>query len=158
LAAIRDDTLEAALDELALQGLVARWCREIDFNDGLEVAELFVEDCFVQAGPGLSYRGRDAMRAHYKRRADRIGAADGVRQSRHVATNLLIRPAGNDRATVDFVILFFTGGGPEPRAEGATPAMVTDVRMDCVREPGGAWRVAAFHGSPVFVSTALSAA
>jgi hypothetical protein len=146
-------TPETALAALELQQLVADWCHELDFNGGLDVTRLFTEDCVVEAGK-ISYKGHAAMQKFYADRAERIRTEqkDGVRTSRHLGLNLRYTFAGADRASVSFLIMNFSGSGGPPIFD-TIPSIVTDVRFECRREADGRWRIAEFHGEPVFIGS-----
>lgn len=147
-------TPETAAAALELQQLVADWCNELDVNGGLNCTDFFTEDCIVEAGR-ISYKGHAAMRKFYQDRADRVLAEQkgGIRTARHVALNPRYSFQGNDRATIRFLVMNFSGEGPPPLFDATLPTIVSDSRFECRRIANGEWRVAEFHSAPVFVGS-----
>jgi hypothetical protein len=149
---MRTFNLETAAAALDLEQMVADWCRDLDVNGGLNSTDFFTEDCIVEAGR-ISYKGHAAMQKFYQDRAERVRAEqkDGVRTARHVFTNLRFLFEGNDRVTLTFLIINFSGSGKAPLFDATVPSVVSDVRFECRRDAKGQWRIAEFHGAPIFV-------
>jgi hypothetical protein len=149
---MRTFTSETALAAVELEQLVADWCRDLDANGGLGAFRFFTEDCVVDCG-AIAYNGHAGMKKFYLDRAERVRTTekDGARSARHSYASLRVMIAGVDRATVTFAIINFSGSGHAPLFNATTPAIVSDVRLECRRAKDGAWLIAGFYGWPIFV-------
>lgn len=143
---------ETVIAAFELQQMVADYCHLLDCNEGVKGSEFFTEDCIVQAGL-ISYRSRAEMRKFYAELAERVSAdqKDGTWTSRHGFTNFRVTFPAPNRATVSFLFVNFSGAGHAPLLNATKPSIVSDARMECLREADGQWRIHEFHGAPVFL-------
>lgn len=142
---------ETAIAAIELEQMVADYCHLLDCNDGVNGTVFFTEDCVVEAGL-ISYRGHDEMKKFYSAVAERVRTQqDGVWTSRHGFTNFRVTFPGKDRATVHFLFVNFSGSGSAPLLNASKPSVVSDARLECLREADGQWRIFEFHGKPIFV-------
>ena len=136
---------------LALQQLVSNYWNELDSNAARNITDFYAEDCRFSAGTIHDSTGRAGVRKFYDERAHLVrDEKGGIRTTRHTSTNLRISLHEADRATLDFVLINYSGAGAPPIGGFEGPTMVSDVRMECRRE-GREWRIVSFRGTPIFV-------
>ena len=115
-------------DQLAIQGLVARYNHAVDSGEGQDYADTFTADGVLDAG-ALVVEGRDALAAFA------TGLPSSMRSPRHIATNLVIEGDG-DRATVRAYVQMYVLAGEPPHPELAVSGKYTDKLV----RTGGRWR------------------
>jgi hypothetical protein len=153
LAATVDYSIETPFspgDIVALERLAHLYCWMNDNVIQLDVARLFVEGGTLLLGP-VRLRGLDALGKYFVER--RSSYAASRRTTRHLATNILATPLGEDRAEVRSVVLLFGGNGDLP-LKMPVPAAVSDFVDVCVRRPDGAWRYESRRADTLFVGGA----
>jgi len=96
----------------AIAALLNEFCWRVDACRGSEVAELFVEAGTIDT-PRFNLVGRDAIHSWFSARAD-----PRSRLSRHIWTNLRVRPDGDDVYIAEAYSLTIVGTPPAP-AHGA---------------------------------------
>ncbi len=99
-------------DELAIRGVLARYCQHCDDGDFDALIGLFAPDgSFAYGGRVVS--GRDALREYF----EQVQAPS--RRGKHLTTNAIVQLRG-DRAVVssDWVFLVLVDGRPTPRLAG----------------------------------------
>lgn len=135
-----------AVHALALQQLVSDYFWELDTTYGLNSSDFFTEDGVVDIGK-MSFRGHAEMRAFY---AGLLEQVNGVRTTRHAYTNLRIAFGSDDSAVVDLLAFEFSAMGTPPLVNAATPTIVSDARLRCLRQGRFDWRIAELSGRPIF--------
>jgi uncharacterized protein (TIGR02246 family) len=115
-------------DQLAIQGLAARYNFAVDSGDGEAFAATFVEAGVLDLGP-TQIEGRPALQEF----AEHFPTTR--RSPRHVSTNLVIDGDG-DQATLEaYVLIFALTGDP------ARPTIMTmGTYDDILSKEDGAWR------------------
>lgn len=93
-------------DHLEIQTLVARYNHAVDSGDGESFAVAFTEAGVLDAG-ALFVEGHEALAQFAE------GLPNGVREPRHVTSNLLIEGSG-DRATMQSYVQMFALAGDPP--------------------------------------------
>lgn len=143
---------ESAAVAFQLQQTVAEFASELDFNNGLNIADFYTADGVFFVGD-RSYQGHEAIKKFYADRLERIPGQhkDGVRVGAHTFLNLRVAIEDGQNATVFFTNVSYAGEGHPPVRMTITPAMVTACRMDFRLEADGQWRIASFTGKPLFV-------
>jgi ketosteroid isomerase-like protein len=143
-------TIEQALVVTEVQQLINDWARELDVNNGLEIAPLVTEDCVYSVG-GNEHRGRPAVSKFYQDRLTRLSAQpQGVPTQRHTLSNLRVEFRASDEVSITFSLVYFTTAGMASGLNHADPAAVADVRMNCRRDSDGEWRIAKFDSNQTF--------
>ena len=144
--------LESVSATLELQQLISDYWHELDSNGARNVTDDYTEDCEDVAGASFNLKGRAGVRQFYDERAKHVATEkDGIRNTRHLAANVRIALKGKDRASVEFVMVNYSGAGKPPVTDFTGPSMVADVFWECVREADGKWRLASFRGAPLFI-------
>ena len=138
-----------ASDALDLQQLVSEYCFELDLTGGLDSWRFFTAEGRLEVGQ-MAFQGHEAMKAFYRDLVDST-ASEGARTTRHLFGNVRVAFAGDDDATVDFIMQNFSSAGAPPIFGATTPTIVSDCKLQCRRESDGAWRIAAFTGAPIFI-------
>jgi hypothetical protein len=144
-------TPEQAADVLAVKQVIYEWGDELDVRDGLNIIETGVLSRDVRYFVGGEWReGADAVAKFYKDRTARLKDGPGVPVMRHIITSLRVRFDGEDLAKVGFLLVFFAATGEQPFDKYCDPLAVADVKMECVREADGDWRISLFDSSQIF--------
>jgi hypothetical protein len=143
---------ESATIAIQLQQILSDLAHEIDFNNGLNIADFYVEDGTFAVGDFV-HKGRAAIKNFYTARlqAVRTFHKDGTRVSCHTFVNQRISVHDKGNATVFFTNINYAGEGHPPVRGTIAPAMVTDCRMDFKYEADGQWRITSFSGKPLFI-------
>lgn len=120
-------------DRIAIGELVAKFAHFSDHGDWEALAGCFTDDVVTTIAGTPAYVGVAAQVDHARNSA---AWTDG--QNRHVALNLWIEPAGDDRARAHYYLLNFVAG-----KDVGDPRLVVSARMTdhVVRTPSG-WRIA----------------
>ena len=143
-------TIEQALVVAEVQQLINDWARELDVNNGLQIADLVTEDCLYVVG-GNEHRGRPLVAKFYNDRLARLSAQpQGVPTQRHTLSNLRVDFRATDEVSITFSLVYFTTAGMASGLNHADPAAVADVRMECRRDSDGEWRIAKFDSNQTF--------
>jgi hypothetical protein len=122
-----------ALDYFAIQNLVNSYPYALDRGDFDAVGALFAHATVYSGGALLADKDPAAMaRAN---RAWVILYPDGTPRTRHYITNLIIEPAGPDRATVKSYVMVFQQTDALP----LQPVIGGDY-LDTVAKVDGHWR------------------
>lgn len=146
-------TMEECLAIASVGRLINDWVFEIDFNHGLNIADLVTEDCIYHMGSGIK-QGRQAVVQSYRERYDRLSVeADGVPPMRHLNANLRVDFVGPDEVKITFGLLFFTAEGNPAGNRHTDAAAVADVWMECRCEADGHWRISQFASDQPFSRT-----
>jgi ketosteroid isomerase-like protein len=136
-----------------LQQMVADYWHELDGREARNITDFYAEDCTFRAGANYHYTGRAGVRKFYDDRAVFVrDEKDGARTTRHTFVNLRVTVEDANNASLDFVLVNYSGGGNPPITGFEGPTMVSDVSWVCRRDAGGAWRITHFRGVPQFVS------
>jgi len=145
-------TADTALISLQLQQLLMEFAHEVDLNSGQNIGDFYTEDGAFLLGDFV-YRGRETIVQFYKERAARVKAEekDGVRTIRHTFVNMRAAIEENNRATLYFVSVYYSGGGKPPVPNLTGPTTVADCHIICRRDREGRWRIAEFKGTPIFL-------
>jgi hypothetical protein len=144
-------TSEQAHASAVIHQLITAWATELDRNNGLGIAPLLTEDCAYMAR-GSPRQGREeAARFYRERLAELTRSPDGPPTLRHVISNLLIDFAGDDRASVDFLLVYFSSPNKPPVLDFRGVTALADCHMDCRRDTDGHWRIASFDSTQSFV-------
>jgi ketosteroid isomerase-like protein len=138
---------------MELQQLVSEYWGELDSNQARNVTDFYLEDCSFTAGTTYSGKGRAGVRKFYDERAKFVSEEkDGIRTTRHTYANFKVAFENDNSARVDFVMINYSGSGAPPIAGFTGPSMVSDVTFECRRDAQGQWKIAAFMGTPMFVT------
>ncbi|SFR88797.1 nuclear transport factor 2 family protein [Sphingomonas jatrophae] len=145
---------ETAAIVVELQQMLFDFGHEIDANQGRNITAFYAEDGVWELGD-RHLAGDAAIRDFYTDHYARIAREqkDGQRQLLHAFVNVRVSVAEDRRhATLDFFNLNFSAEGARPiEAAPIAPNMIVECRMECRREPDGAWRITRFAGTPQFV-------
>jgi hypothetical protein len=143
---------DTAIIAIELQHIVAEFAHDLDFNNGLNIADFYAEDGVFAVGD-FSYKGRPAIRKFYADRAERLALQlkDGIRVAAHTFLNVRVTVDNQDNAVVHFTNVNYGGEGHPPVLGTITPSMVTHCRMDFRRDAAGDWQIVSFSGRPLFV-------
>ena len=142
---------EQSHSAVEIQQLITAWATELDRNNGLGLAPLLTEDC-AYATRGTVKQGRDAAMQFYRDRLDELNRQpEGPPTLRHVISNLLIAFAADDRASVAFLLVYFSSPSKPPVMDFKGITALADCRMDCRRDADGHWRIASFDSVQNFV-------
>ena len=137
---------------MELQQLVSEYWDELDSNQARNVTDFYTEDCTFVAGQNFSGMGRAGVRKFYDERAKTVAQEkDGQRTTRHTFANFKVKFDSDAQARVDFVMINYSGAGAAPIVFSG-PSMVSDVTFECRRDAQGDWKIAAFKGTPLFVT------
>jgi ketosteroid isomerase-like protein len=93
-------------DQVAIQGLAARYNHAIDSGDADAFLATFVETGVLDAGVGLSIEGHAALKDFA------TNFASSARAPRHVATNLVIDGDGDQATLKAYVQMYIMSGDP----------------------------------------------
>src|SRR5882724_1151803 len=138
---------------LALAGICAlliQFSNAVDQKKPRDIAELFsIEGLF--RGPGdTSIRGRAAIQAFYTARM-----SDERRRTRHVWSNLFVRPVSPQRAHFEVVL---TNYAFEPTvSETALQMRIGNVVGQCESDESGTWRFSEHLYERIFATSLLLA-
>ncbi len=117
-----------------LEQRIAEYWHEVDVNNGAHATDFFTEDCKADL-TGLVFEGHAGVRTYF---ADRMTKnRNGLRQTRHVISNMRIRPEGLDSATADFIVTSFGAEGPPPQENATLPAAISEATFECRRHADG---------------------
>lgn len=145
----------AKFDPLAaieLLQLVSEYWYELDANKARNMPGFYHEDCSFRAGDFYSGTGKAAVSKFYRTRSKLVAEEkEGVRTTRHTYSNFKVTFADDGSADVVFVLTNYSGGGNPPITDFTGPSMVTDVALRCRRDDEGQWKIASFHGTPLFM-------
>lgn len=142
--------IEQTVAIAAVQQLINDWARELDVNNGLQIAALVTEDCTYTVG-GATRQGRAAVEKFYQERIERLSARpEGVPTQRHTLSNLRVSFRSTNDVSITFSLVYFTTAGMASGLNHADPAAVADVRMDCRRDNDGEWQIAMFDSNQTF--------
>lgn len=142
--------IEQVVAIAAVQQLINDWARELDVNNGLQIAALVTEDCTYTVG-GATRQGRAAVEKFYQERIERLSARpEGVPTQRHTLSNLRVSFRSPDDVSITFSLVYFTTAGMSSGLNHADPAAVADVRMDCRRNSEGEWQIGMFDSNQTF--------
>jgi hypothetical protein len=119
-----------AEDQLAIQGLAARYNHAIDSGDAEGFLATFVETGVLEAG-GTEINGHAALRKF----ALRVAAGSAARSPRHIASNLVVDGDG-DQATLKAYLQMFVLAGEPPQATIATSGTYDDT----LTKEDGTWK------------------
>jgi uncharacterized protein (TIGR02246 family) len=115
-------------DELAIQGLAARYNFAIDEGDGDAFAAAFTESGVLDAG-GMVLEGRTALKEFAQ------GFPDSIRSPRHVSTNLVMDGDGNHATLRAYLQISMYSGEP------AQPTILSvGTYDDVLSKEDGTWR------------------
>jgi hypothetical protein len=144
-------TPEQAADVLAIKQVIYEWGDELDVHDGLDIIEsdVLAKDARYFVG-GEWREGRDAVAGFYKERTERLKSGPGVPVMRHIITSLRVAFDGSDKAKVGYLLVFFAATGEAPFTNYCDPLAVADVKMECIREADGHWRISMFDSGQIF--------
>lgn len=135
----------------AIQQVINEWGNELDQNDGLRIAEadILTDDVRYNVG-GVWREGLAEVGKFYEERRERLEAQGGAPVMRHIISNFRIAFVADDRAEVDFLLVFFAATGTPPFTDYCDPLAVADVHMECRRDSAGEWRISAFDSGQIF--------
>lgn len=138
---------------LELQQLAIDYWREIDFNDGHNGAEFYTQHCVIELG-GTRYEGHEGLKQFFAlRHTMNSKEKDGVRTTRHCPLNIQIDIHNTNTATLNFLVVSYSGGGQPPITGHATPNLISDVCFECERTPDSPWKIRKFSGDAVFLGS-----
>jgi hypothetical protein len=144
-------TPEQAADVLAIKQVIYEWGGELDFHNGLQITESDVLAQTVRYFVGGEWReGAAGVAAFYKERMATLKAGPGAPVMRHVITSLRVSLESADLAKVGYLLVFFAATGEPPFTNYCDPLAVADVKMECVREADGEWRISLFDSGQIF--------
>jgi len=133
-----------------LQALVSGYWYEVDFNESRDLGRFYTDDCVYVGGSNIRYEGRAGVDAFY---ADAHSVREVPdRTVRHSISNFNVIEASEGEASVYYLCTTYGSAGKPPLAGLIVPSQITDIRLKCVREANGAWRIKDFRGEPIFVS------
>jgi len=121
----------------------------IDFADGMDrrdyprVLQLFAEDAVLDRA-GVVMRGIDEIRGFLEKRPEHV-------VTRHLCTNIRVRPQGDDEANGTCYLQFFQSANEEGQQlpVKASATAVAEYIVGFVRQHGN-WRIREFRIHPVF--------
>jgi hypothetical protein len=93
-------------DQVAIQGLAARYNHAIDSGDGDGFLATFVEAGVLDAGPGLCIEGHAALKDFA------VNFAGSAHAPRHIATNLVIDGDGDHATLKAYIQMYMMSGDP----------------------------------------------
>lgn len=135
-----------------LSQFLGEFFKELD-RDGEQVTDYYTPDGVFSVG-GRAFAGHDAINGFYADRLARVREQGGtVRTSRHTFVNLRVTASTADRATLEFINLTYAGDGPPPIGGLLGPSVVSDCRLECLRQPSGKWLIARFEGEAIFIGS-----
>ncbi len=144
-------TPEQAADVLAVKQVIYEWGDELDVHDGLGILDAGVLAKNIRYFVGGEWReGPEAVASFYKERTAKLKAGPGVPVMRHIITSLRVKFDGADLAKVGYLLVFFAATGEQPFTDYCDPLAVADVKMECVREADGEWRISLFDSGQIF--------
>ncbi|HLH98077.1 MAG TPA: nuclear transport factor 2 family protein [Xanthobacteraceae bacterium] len=127
----------------ALHQLESAYWYDVDFNGGKSVHELYVKEGIFVVG-GNRFEGEQGIRSFYEWRCRR-----SLTTTRHLISNSIVLAKEGERAQWFCSILVYQG--PRRAATVELPALVADVRAECVRGDDAVWRYASRVVDPIFV-------
>jgi SnoaL-like domain len=128
---------------VALQQLESDYWYEVDFNGGKAVHELYVKDGVFIVGDNR-FEGEQGIRSFYEWRCRR---SQGT--TRHLISNSIVLAREGARAQWFCSVLVYQG--PRRAATINHPALLADVKADCVLGDDGLWRYACRTVEPVLL-------
>ncbi len=145
---MRKFTAEQAVVGFELEQLVSGYWLEVDANDAANITDFFTEDCKYRGGTTLNFAGRAGVAKFYENvKATR----DPARVVRHTVVNIHVDVHDNNNGTVNYMIVTYAKSGTPPIQGLTGPSQVTDVRLQCRREPDGIFRILDFFGNAIFI-------
>ena len=131
------------------QMLVDYWS-EVDLNEGVNIADFYVEDCIAEVSAG-TLKGRAAISKYYADLARNRLEKGGGRTVRHTFMSPKVEFVAKDRATISWITVGYAGPGKPPVMDATKPVAVSDSRFECRRENDGQWRIVGFHSKTKFI-------
>jgi hypothetical protein len=128
-------------DYCAIQNLIYRYCDRIDRGDFPGIAQLFAHaELYVPALPA-PVRGVEAIAALYAR-FTRVYPDTGTPKTRHVTSNVIIEPDGEDAARAQSYVLVHQATETLPLQPiiGAATTTASRASVGCGASASGAWR------------------
>lgn len=123
-------------DYLAIRNLIHRYCDHLDRGDFDAMAQLFAHaDVYYQQAAEPSFRSDPEGLAAEYRRNTRIYPETGTPRTRHVTTNLIIEPDGENRARCQSYFIVFQSAPGFP-----LQAVIGGTYTDEFEKVDGAWR------------------
>jgi hypothetical protein len=136
---------EPGADVNGIASLLIRFSNAVDQRRPTDIADLFSIDGLFRPGEP-SIRGRSAIEAFYVARL-----ADERRRTRHLWSNLFVRPAGPRQAQVEVVL---TNYAFEPSvSETALQMRIGNVVCRCESDEAGNWRFAEHLYERIFATS-----
>jgi hypothetical protein len=127
----------------ALHQLESAYWYDVDFNGGKSVHELYVKDGVFVVGENR-FEGEDGIRSFYEWRCQRSRTT-----TRHLISNSIVLAKEAERARWFCSVMVYQG--PRRGATVDLPALVADVRAECVLGADAQWRYASRVVEPVFL-------
>lgn len=135
----------------ALYALEARYWHDVDFNDGRNAHEFYVDDCLFRVGDN-EFCGQDKIRDFYLWRKQRgLATVRTLRTTRHLISNFLAESSGEREARAFGVISFFEASGRPPVMAANPPILIADIENICLKGDDDRWRFKAHVLRPVFM-------
>jgi ketosteroid isomerase-like protein len=122
---------------------------EVDVNGAQQLTEFYTTDCTYFGGMDITYKGHEGIEKFY---ANSRAVKEADRISIHMVSNVRITPQGKDKASVHYNLTTYGANGTVPIEVDFKPMQLTIIKNECVRDAGGRWRIANFHGQPTFYS------
>ena len=135
----KDQSVASALAELETD-----YWFDVDHHWGRTAHEFHAENG-VFAIDGKRMAGREAVRKFYDWRESR-----GLRTARHVISNLRVRCADENHATLQCIMCLYAADGA-PVLESKPAIMIADVVAEWVLDSDGAWRYVLHELKSVFL-------
>ena len=141
---------EDLFDIISLEQTLYHYCNELDSGAG-RIQDYFTENCVFKVG-GTTWNGRAGVRQHYDDDAKAVKelCKDGIKTVRHAMLNLRINIQEDGSAIAELIFMNFSAGGQGPFLNAASPTVVADTRLVCLRGEKGRWLIAEFEGTPLF--------
>lgn len=128
-------TLEDLACKLACQDMLVRFCEALDGGGG--AADYFTDDASMLTPTGETVQGADVKALVASRPTATIA-------TRHIMSNVLVEPAGADRAKATATILVYRTPRQDPdvlpRPLPSTPQAVGEWSLELERRSGG-WKI-----------------
>ncbi|MCX4095525.1 nuclear transport factor 2 family protein [Nocardia sp. alder85J] len=142
---------EQAVSVIAIQQLVNEWAHELDVNNGIVgMGELVTEDVGYNVGGSLRNSRAEVLQFYKDRHARLEATEEGLPFHRHTLHNLRVDFTGEDTATIEFGLAYFTTAGVPAKQDHADPALLSDVFMAVRRGDDGHWRISRFDSAMTF--------
>jgi len=128
-----------------LHQLELRHWYDVNLNGGQTVHELYAADGRFIVGRQERHN-REEIRIFYEARRKR-----GVRTARHLVSNFLLLPGGDDRRASAVGLICLHAGDQPPLLPSKPPILIADLASEFVKEEDGIWRFSSHILRPVFV-------